>query len=122
MPKSRGPDAPQRRHERRATSRRVVIHYHSPDGEAALRATLTDVSQSGVGLVLDRPLDAGRTFGLDLTKADGTTTRLLYTVIHCRPCGEKMFKVGAELTCRQDARPPKEPGSSLPAEPDPPRR
>src|SRR5690349_2666555 len=101
MLKNRGPEAPQRRHDRRATSRRVVIYRYTADGEAAVRAILSDVSQSGVGLFVESPLDAGQTFGLDLHRADGSLTRLLYTVIHCRPRGERMFQVGAELTSRQ---------------------
>lgn len=105
MTKARGPDHPQRRHQRTAASRRVLIHCRAAAGEDAVRASLCDVSQSGIGLILESPLAAGQTFGLDLNRPDGTATRLLYTVIHCRPCGERMFRIGAELTSRQAPRP-----------------
>ena len=94
--------SPQKRGaERRLEPRRSVgkmVQLRLVDNAASAKtliARLFDLSASGVGLRLERPIAPGTYFILTAQGANGVTTAVLYRVVRCRPLGGSKFDVGA---------------------------
>lgn len=75
----------------------VPIRLVDTPGAEPLNGHLMDVSASGVGVRLDRPLAPGREFTMALPKPDDVKTPLRYRVARCRPLVGGEFHVGASF-------------------------
>src|SRR5688500_13216228 len=92
-PQKRG--AERRVEPRKSVGKMVQVRLvDSPDGKT-ISARLSDLSASGVGLWLERPIPPGTFFILIAQGSNGTTTAVLYRVVRCRPLGGSKFDVGA---------------------------
>jgi hypothetical protein len=90
--------AESRRTVRAATTHKTIVYLYGPDAGSGdpLVGKACDVSSTGVGLTLERPLAPGQLFLMHTGNRPGPTGRTLYSVVHCRPDGEH-FRIGAEV-------------------------
>jgi hypothetical protein len=88
--------AEQRRHPRRGVHLRLTLRVLGEPRVQPMPALLVNVAARGVGLQVDKPLDAGRRFLLPLRFLEGGGRLVLCEVRSCTPCGAA-FKVGARF-------------------------
>ena len=86
--------------ERRSASRRRVegplpVKLLDVSGQPMHEARLADISTTGVGLHMNRPLPPGREFALAVPNGAEIATPLRYRVVRCRPLGGGLFHIGA---------------------------
>jgi hypothetical protein len=62
-------------------------------------AQVENLSSRGLGLLDANKLRTGAQFTITLPHENGQPVTLLCTVVHCRPAGKKLFRIGAEFTC-----------------------
>jgi len=64
------------------------------DPEAAV---IVDISVTGIGLIMEKPINYGDQFLIQLTPVD---PGIVYRVVRCRPCGDSSHRVGAAFIHR----------------------
>jgi PilZ domain len=87
--------AEQRVAPRKRVERDVRIRLADRPDDEPLAARLCDVSASGIGLRLMRPVPPGKEFILELSDAREDVSALRYRAARCRPLGNGLFLVGA---------------------------
>lgn len=95
IPPRKQRERPELRVARRdVVARRTTIQLAHPADAGAVTVTVCDTSPRGVGLVTERPLAPGEQFVLRVVDRDRTVP-LLYTVVRCKKCGDRHYRVGA---------------------------
>ena len=94
----------QRRATRTVHRRTFVIHVmHDGVIGQGVPTRAHDFSSIGIGLIHAGRLAKGERFVVPLATQAGPPILLLYSVVHCRPLGNGLFGVGAELLSLMDA-------------------
>lgn len=68
-----------------------------------VEVVVVECSLTGIGLVAEAPIAAGRSFAILTTT--GAISVLAYEVVHCRPSGDGRFRIGARLVTSNVANP-----------------
>ena len=107
------PDPSQRRVEPRfARERKISILPCIADLPWSFRAAqLENCSAHGLALLVDQPMDAGEQFLVKL-QLDHLVLAV-YTVRHCRQAGDRLYRIGAEISGFVGAPPRYDPDSVL---------
>ena len=94
----------QRRAKRTVHRRTFIIHFmHDGVIGQGVPTRAHDFSSIGIGLIHASRLAKGERFVVPLATQSGLPVLLMYSVVHCRPLGNGLFGVGAELTSLMDA-------------------
>ena len=89
-------NAEQRCEKRFSCIRRIgIISTDGAQGQTFLEVDLLDCSAHGLGLMMDKPMEAGSQFIANMMPE--RSLLVLYTVRHCQPDGHGRFKVGASF-------------------------
>jgi hypothetical protein len=78
--------AGQRVHGRHAPTEPSILSLAIRPTFGGKPAVLADASASGIGLILDRPLEEGTVLAIDMRGPDGEGARRVARVRNCRPC------------------------------------
>ena len=99
------PSGDERRAEPRVTGSRPVtlrlVDVHSAGDDAIIQALVTDLSRSGVGVRLCRPIGRGREFLIVFQgEGPGAGTALVYRAVRYFQADPGLFHVGAQFVRR----------------------
>jgi hypothetical protein len=99
------PSGDERRSEPRVTGARPValrlVDVHSDGDDAIIQALVTDLSRSGVGVRLCRPIGRGREFLIVFQgEGPGAGTALVYRAVRYFQADPGLFHVGAQFVRR----------------------
>jgi hypothetical protein len=61
------------------------------------KAIIIDMSVTGIGLIMSKPIKYDEQFLIQLTPTD---PGIVYRVVRCRPCGDNFYRVGAAFIHR----------------------
>lgn len=95
-------EATRRRAERVATSKNVQIYPCTPEGIGRpVQSNLCDMSKAGCGLIHKSAMAQEQVFGIIIATPEGVKQIMLYRVVRCATCGDKIFRIGAKYvaTC-----------------------
>jgi hypothetical protein len=67
--------------------------------QGALAVTICDFSARGISFVDETRMEIGQQFILELPRREGGPVSLLCTVMHVKPVGNDIHRMGAEFTC-----------------------
>jgi hypothetical protein len=89
------PPEERRRKSRTLVQRSVKIHLAGERSDDLIDAQLVDLSASGVGIRMTRPLAPGKEFTLAVSGAQDGLAELHYRSVRCIPLGRGEFHIGA---------------------------
>jgi hypothetical protein len=93
-----GTGSNRRRADRAVMMKAVVVRLVDELGKvSAVSAHITNLSTTGVGVELARPIAPGKLFELTISGAAGVATTLVYRSERCKPLGGSRFFVGASF-------------------------
>jgi PilZ domain-containing protein len=87
---------PERRAERRSACDVVIMPCGTMASGKFRKARMVDCSESGIALLATRRLPPGEQFMLKIRLK--RIVLAVYTVRHCRPIDDDVYRIGAELT------------------------
>jgi hypothetical protein len=95
-----------------------LVDVHSDGDDAIIQAMVTDLSRSGVGVRLCRPIGRGREFLIVFQgEGPGAGTALVYRAVRYFQPDPGLFHVGAQFVRRATSEddPPQGPAPTVPA-------
>lgn len=78
---------------------RVAMSVEDEAGrESIFGVWIRNISATGVGLLHDRPMNAGESFRIWIPTQDGVFLRLPCQAVHSQPAGNNFHRIGAKFT------------------------